>query len=406
MNWFKTLTATAILAAILVPSSQSLAGWSSGGGELIRDARNPWFLQNTKVVNYCVEIDEANFGLGRSRVEEIVRVTLANWKSEFAETRPSTPGTDGKELKVGTQVFQQVACAKGVSIVFQFGVLGGEQIQRIGDPKKYLGLTVRTDYDTKNMRGRGFIYISPSRGPLKYESTKVVDDVWSMEDGALLYAVLSHEVGHVFGMIHSSEYGLMSERFPETLVDKERAHYGAEMFKNFPRFHLFKFSDTIFSDVQMAMCSSTSDSSSNGPIVIEQNRKFFADNPQTNFFAVPADVECVSMRFKNNQFVVEVKKGKGPYKVWGKAELQRFDPPMAFDAALLVYLPDEQTLYPGASGLQSGPWMQAKTAFKGTYKTTDGKVSREMGLTALSTGSYQISGVINGKLLLNVHEGI
>ncbi len=38
------------------------AGWTSGGGELLRTAINPWFIQNTKVVHYCVLADEKNFG--------------------------------------------------------------------------------------------------------------------------------------------------------------------------------------------------------------------------------------------------------------------------------------------------------------------------------------------------------
>ena len=35
-------------------------GWVSSGGELFSDAHNPWFVRNTKDVNYCVVVDEIN----------------------------------------------------------------------------------------------------------------------------------------------------------------------------------------------------------------------------------------------------------------------------------------------------------------------------------------------------------
>ena len=32
-------------------------GWVGMGGELIKDARNPWFVKNTAEVFYCIKIE-------------------------------------------------------------------------------------------------------------------------------------------------------------------------------------------------------------------------------------------------------------------------------------------------------------------------------------------------------------
>ena len=41
--------------------------WNSGGGEFLADSLNPWFIQNTKIVTYCIEIDDNAFHLGDAR---------------------------------------------------------------------------------------------------------------------------------------------------------------------------------------------------------------------------------------------------------------------------------------------------------------------------------------------------
>ena len=52
-----TRAATISLVFALGLAFQARASWiSAGGGELFKDAHNPWFLKNVTSVNYCLDI--------------------------------------------------------------------------------------------------------------------------------------------------------------------------------------------------------------------------------------------------------------------------------------------------------------------------------------------------------------
>lgn len=397
---------TTLTALALFFTSMAHAGWTSGGGELIRDARNPWFLKNTQAVDYCIEVDEANFGLPRRQIETVVSKALNNWRLDFSETVPAQVGPHGAELRIATQIFREVACNEAVPLRFQFGVLSGEQISQLGNPTKFLGIAVRTDYDPVQMRGRGFIYISPSRGPLRFESKDVVAEPWGIEDGALLYGVLLHEVGHIFGLTHTTEFGLMHERFPETLVNARSAPSTAEVFKGFPRFHVFKYPDDPGPWVSRGSCGAVSSPSSSESSRTAANNKVYWSEPLKSFYGIPDDVQCIYFSLKNNTFVVDAKRVDGSRFQLGSASLNRKDPWGGQESALSIYFPDQQRVYPGVAGLQSGPRLQARTIFKGLYKTANGKISREVGIIAQPFGMYRVSGSLNGNLIVDVDEGI
>ncbi len=359
------------------------AGWTSGGGELIRHARNPWFLQNTKNVDYCVEIDETNFGLDRAQVETIALKTLEAWKLEFSVTESYKIPPSGVVLKVATQNFRQVPCNDSISLRFQFGVLTEEQLSQLGNPKKFLGLSIRTDYDVVHMRGRGFVYISPTRGPLKFDGLGVASEPWSIENGALLYGVLLHEVGHIFGLAHTTDMSPMNERFSEIIVNEESAQRMAQVLKEFPLFHVFKYPEDPGPWVGNERCGSL------------QSR---------NFYGVPNGISCISHSVKNRKFTVEgIRADRSRFEI-GSASLKRIDPASA-EPALWIYLPDQQAVFLGATaGLVSGPRMQERTVFKGVYKTIDG-LSREIGITARPFAAYTVSGAMDGSLFMDVDEG-
>ena len=72
-----------LVLSLLLSQVATAGGWSSGGGGLLKDTVNPWFLNNTSVVNYCVLIDEKNFGAD----QEVVKLQLSRaidfWKEQF-----------------------------------------------------------------------------------------------------------------------------------------------------------------------------------------------------------------------------------------------------------------------------------------------------------------------------------
>jgi hypothetical protein len=205
--------------ALSVFSSVALAqGWVSSGGELFRDAKNPWFVRNTSTVTYCIRLDSTGFSADLSTVETAVKEGFEYWKDEFS--RNSSMGSDGS-FQVGTQSFEQVpTCSDDTDIQFLFGyqTLNSDQIAHLKDPKKFIGVTTRTAYDLKNLKGRGFLFFSSDSGPQTYDNPgTLVERAWS-HPRLLKYAIL-HELGHVFGIPHMGS-GLMSEVFLNQILNK------------------------------------------------------------------------------------------------------------------------------------------------------------------------------------------
>ena len=76
----------------------------------------------------------------------------------------------------------------------------------IKNPKKAIGTTVRTEFDGVQLRGKGFIYISPENGPYALSGPgpfgAIIENRWGFAGGKLLELALIHELGHVFGIRH------------------------------------------------------------------------------------------------------------------------------------------------------------------------------------------------------------
>jgi hypothetical protein len=191
-------------------------GWTSGGGHLFSDEQNPWFVANTYQVNYCILLDESNFGKTREQAKAAIVKAVDYWKKQFRKVEPWPFG----DIKVflGTQQFVEKDCAAAnIDVTFQFGVLNDAQKAFVMAPKSTVGISVRTGYDKKLLKGRGFVYIAPKQGPLALEDHDVVSDPW-FQDKALVL-ILIHELGHVFGMPHvNDDYNVMHENFPQSLV--------------------------------------------------------------------------------------------------------------------------------------------------------------------------------------------
>lgn len=215
MNQIRYILYFLILSSVTFASG----GWISGGGELLKDSHNPWFLNNTKDVFYCIKVNESDFGASRKTIETKLVSAIEFWKNEFNYAITPVYKSIGK-LRIADQNFIQVSCNDvRVDIKFQFGVLEKVQKEYLKDPKKYAAVTVRTSYDEVKLKGRGFVYVSPSHGPLAYNQEGVIEDAWQSDDGELLYLTLVHELGHIFGLPHIGTMGaLMSEGFVEMIL--------------------------------------------------------------------------------------------------------------------------------------------------------------------------------------------
>lgn len=224
-----------VACSISLISSSALGDWSSGGGLVFKDEHNPWFIQNTKQVSYCIKRDENNFSVNESRLQLIITKALQYWKDEFKRSGQDQ-STAQYIVKVATQNFIYSQCDGSQPLVFQFGWLSDEQLQRIAQPKQLVGVAVRTDYDVPTLKGKGFVYIAADSGPLKPEASggpgqaSLEDKFWLRSDQIPLLRAVVHELGHVFGIPHrGNNFALMGEGHLENLLSSYSSVRGATL---------------------------------------------------------------------------------------------------------------------------------------------------------------------------------
>lgn len=257
--------------------------WGSSGGGLFKDAENPWFLKNTLSINYCIEVDQKGISLKEESIHKLTKLAIDYWKKELKGK--------GERLGIGTQefVFNDI-CSGDEDIRFQFGyeTLTEEQLElfkKYGEaPEDYVSLAVKTQYDRANLKGKGFVFISSDNGKNNYnygrtQNHKFEENLWSHE--GILFRLLQHEIGHVFGISHTQN-SFMSSRSPANMLKKFRDFRTLESAQNN---HFFEFSTNHNNSI---FCSALS---------FEKIRQEYALN---EIFT------CVYLNIKDNWSTVEV----------------------------------------------------------------------------------------------------
>lgn len=352
------------------PAASKSGGWVSGGGELVRDAQNPWFVQNTERVNYCIEVDPEHFHADRDMIGEKVKAALDLWQKEFTYVERPKPPMKTINIRVGTQFFSEVDCGQDVDVRFQFGTLTKEQQERIDDPRRFVSLAVRTEYDPVNMRGKGFVYLAADSGPLRPDSANMFREPWKA--GNVLYAILIHEIGHIFGVPHVGN-GLMGANFPAAVTSG-----GISPFDNYgtKNFHFFSPSDMTF----IARFRS-----------LEKYQQFFGTSVQASE---------ILFRFQSDQLEVSEYNGGNRAVLIGTAKLKaaKASPVLM---SIKLYLPPEQKvlLYVHESGVYEVALQKVQNR-TGLYKSVDGRVERPIFVTLPSDASeVSFMGVLDGELI-------
>lgn len=199
-------------------------GMDSGGAGLYGTDMNPWFLENTPVVTYCLDSNPNAFHQSLEKVDRIILDAVMSWRKVFADTKPEdrVAVQPYGVLRIATQKFKRIPCGDNVDVRFQLGTLTEEQKNQLGNYRQWIGATYRTGYDPKNLKGQGFVYIAADSGPERPISADLVTDVWNKCDGCLLQRTIVHELGHVFGMGHiGNDWDIMSERHLEKVTSQE-----------------------------------------------------------------------------------------------------------------------------------------------------------------------------------------
>ena len=396
----KFLFSLLFLIQIHAFANTSTSGWVSGGGELIEDAKNPWFLINTKQVKYCIQIDEANFGQNISSVRQRIEKAFNFWKVQF------NTNSFSQNESLATQVFTEVSCNESPDLQFQFGILNGLQLQRIRTPMNYIGLTVRTEYDKVNLKGKGFIYISPQKGTLKFNLLNLENIrenwlPWSEDNGSLLLPTLIHEIGHIFGVPHDDDIYLMGERKLESIFhyigEKSNANrpnindwIEIEKTNRFLDFRLFNFGGVLHSEPIKCLNATQLANTEQKDLL----QKFFRLKPGRN---------CILKALSKNLFILTSYDGD-KLETIGRAQLT---PTSVFKtkSIIKVWLTKEQKVFQGSSAeyLRDLFYMETGRSFKGDFKFKDGSPSKPIYITA-STPYFEskISGEVDGHWYLDL----
>ena len=73
-----------------------------GGGGLVLDKDNPWFVDNTTEVKFCVELDSQVFSASMAQIQRALDSAVQYWREEYAESFSLTwPGS--RAVKLATQ---------------------------------------------------------------------------------------------------------------------------------------------------------------------------------------------------------------------------------------------------------------------------------------------------------------
>lgn len=185
------------------------AAISSGGGLAFEPySNNPWFVENTKVVHYCVMQDDSS-GIEEGHLTNLIQSSIKLWQQTLTKASYSSDAI-AHSLRVGTQEFiKDSKCDENTDIRFQFGILEENQREFIAYPKRTIGFAQKTSYDSKNLRAKGFVYIKTS------------DNDGAQFCEPVLKVILVHELGHVFGFRHAArQYLVMGETFLNQLVSR------------------------------------------------------------------------------------------------------------------------------------------------------------------------------------------
>ena len=225
---------------------------TSGGGHVFGYESNPWFLGNTHSVRYCIDLNEAEFGISKAAAEGAVARAIGLWLKALQTASYPAAIDDKKEVLIlGTQTFVKNSCANNdIDVRFQLGTLTAEQRAFLVEPTQFVAAAAQTSYDTKKMRGRGFIYVAPETGSLRPNmgAPDLTNDFWHRNDGINLDMTLIHELGHVFGLQHTSSGFPMGADQCANLVRKTEQKPSQDLAMNNPtRDQITRFMERLFS---------------------------------------------------------------------------------------------------------------------------------------------------------------
>jgi hypothetical protein len=359
-----------LLMSLLASCGTSFAGTvTSGGGRLFRYAQNPWWVENTKEVSYCIEIDSVNFDdLEVDEAKTMIEASLSSWKNVYDKLEDGGY-EDGQlvpygQLRLATQKFVYEPCSGQTDLRFQFGVISKDQKKNFVNIKDFVGAAVRTEYDLVNLSSKGFIYIAPLKGDNAPSTDDLEPAAWTLWNRSFLKISLDHEVGHIFGNQDNTSEDLMDGRTLEALISKKMIA-GLKLAKisgkSVRRITTPEALAIPMRNVQYKGCG---DSGRLNPIW------------NTVYFGIPNNVACskITVNPESYKIVIETAENAStPYSYYGEIKWNQTSGTGSFMARL--DLPSQQKVFskiPDSYGSLLGEYADKETTFSGTFKSASG----------------------------------
>jgi hypothetical protein len=374
----KTMTVIlSMMTSILVSASAfgGVGGWSGSGGGIFDAQKNPWFLRNTQTVHYCVSLDQASVSASAATVNSAIAGAFSYWRNELNQNASARQGA----AAIGNQNFVLdpiCSASDDIQFLIGYGALNSEQSNWLVDPQQYVGISVRTAYDTVNMKAQGFVFISSDIGPHAYHNAgNLISQAWQYP--VLLQYALTHEVGHVMGIPHTGA-GLMSEVFLNQMLDSRLS----QSYINNP------FQSFLNPPMNFDVCSQ------NGSF----NAAFFGVDPATACIRVQGSVQA------SGQFVWNISSlasaSSIPVAVGTIRGLLSLDDSLAATPAIVIQLPTEQTVFTlqdrGLNGFMTGP-VYLQGGMSASFVVASSPVPNDVHID-LRTNSLTMVGLVKGKM--------
>ncbi len=410
----------------------NIGGWTGGGGgELLGDALNPWFIANsTKEIKYCIISNEKNFPTPKYVLNSYIRQAFSYWDEQF---KSGFIGMNGLRLQIAN--YRQVKCdhidknsLENTDLFFLFGALPPELSEALnskpGVLERHLAITVRTHYDPEILRGKGFIYFAPEKGELK-KITDVSYPLWQGYEGPQrLHLSIIHELGHVFGLDHE-QGGIMARDLIENMFMGE---YPLLLFPPYSPLYLPKKSwggscisgSAIGTPVKEGVSVddqggkgnnqeiSDSKEGNSQPVATLFSEPLFFQSRVFKYFSAPEGHNCYNMEFNadaNGLLDVTFKSKKGGQAYWDFTVHGKFSSRFGqkLEEKIRLWLPKEQTVFPVSEGSQMRyitGLFASEISCKGFFEFERGNASEAI-ITFKRDGA-QIGGVKDGKFYPNI----
>ena len=394
----KTLTGLIAVTFLGGAASASAGNSTSGGGFVYGDQLNPWFLENVATVTYCIDVDPDVFHVSAGIPSKVIAMALGEWKRALQNAGNGwyDPGDllPYGQVRVGTQRFVEQDCSDETDLRFQLGRLTDKQRPYVADPSAVIATTVRTHYDEKALRGKGFIYVAADTGSWRPVSAGMVERPWEVGDGTLLLRVLLHELGHVFGLQHfGGMESLMGMQHPELVVQKstvaEIEHNGGWQRAKaaLRRIKIFGF-DEHFDSYN---CNGLPD-------------------VRSKFFGIPASWGCFGLRLDGDDISIWGAPDEGQKPVLlGKVARN----PLLRDSTVIinVKITEKQRVFTKVPehdfefGYLRGPGIFTKKHVNSIYQSSDGAITRPFKAEFKPEDRYQVEGILDGNLVEVIQNG-